>query len=134
MKTFDQLDIFARAYITAAFWTTSEDLPGYDGARESGCDFRTTGRTDELFSLLAESTVAEIEADCARFQVENAELLAMAGTAEQNGHDFWLTRNHHSVGFWDRGYPKEIGDTLAAAAHAAGEAYIYTGDDGRIYA
>lgn len=21
---------------------------------------------------------------------------------EQMGHDFWLTRNHHGVGFWDR--------------------------------
>ena len=30
---------------------------------------------------------------------------------EQIGHDFWLTRNGHGAGFWDRGLG-EVGDKL----------------------
>lgn len=36
------------------------------------------------------------------------------------GHDLWMTRRHHGVGFWDRGLG-ELGDRLMAAAQAMGE-------------
>jgi len=48
------------------------------------------------------------------------------------GHDFWLTRNHHGAGFWDRGLG-EIGDALTDAAYAYGERDLYVGDDGKLY-
>jgi hypothetical protein len=35
---------------------------------------------------------------------------------EQIGHDFWLTRNGHGAGFWDRGLG-EIGDKLTNISH-----------------
>lgn len=47
------------------------------------------------------------------------------------GHDFWLTRNGHGSGFWDRGYGA-AGDRLSDAARAYGVAELYTGDDGYI--
>ena len=50
----------------------------------------------------------------------------------QIGHDFWLTRNHHGAGFWDRGLG-ELGDTLTEMAHAYGGSDPYVGDDGKIY-
>lgn len=53
-------------------------------------------------------------------------------TAEQFGHDFWLTRNGHGAGFWDRGLG-ELGDKLTAMSKPYGESYLYPGDDGRIY-
>lgn len=68
------------------------------------------------------------------FQDVNAKLLARAGDEAQNGHDFWLTRNGHGVGFWDRGYDKEVGDALTKASESFGEVDLYVGDDGRIYA
>ena len=52
---------------------------------------------------------------------------------EYAGHDFWLTRNGHGAGFWDRGYG-ECGDRLSAAARVYGECYLYAGDDNKIYA
>jgi hypothetical protein len=58
---------------------------------------------------------------CRSFQEANAELLAKAGDEEQNGRDFWFSRNGHGVGFFDRGYPDEIGDALQDAARAFGE-------------
>lgn len=77
--------------------------------------------------------LAQAAGDCAAFQAQNAELLALAGDDAQNGHDFWLTRNHHGAGFWDRGYPDAIGNALTEAAHKAGERDLYVGDDGMVY-
>lgn len=127
MKTWNELDTFTRAYITAAFWTWNEVEP------PGGVDYRDTGCAQEHFSNLAESTLEQIEKDCAEFQSKYAGLLREAGDAEQNGHDFSLTRNRNGVGFWDRGYDKTVGDGLTAAAHSFGESYLYTGDGGKIY-
>jgi hypothetical protein len=45
-------------------------------------------------------------------------------TAEQLGHDFSLTRNHHGAGFWDRGYG-ELGQWLTRWAESFGSASLY---------
>lgn len=52
--------------------------------------------------------------------------------AGQAGHDFWLTRNHHGAGFWDRGLG-DRGERLTKMSHPYGESSLYVGDDGRIY-
>lgn len=83
---------------------------------------------------LAPETLAEMREDCAAFLADNRDDLNATGAGpEQWGHDFWLTRNHHGAGFWDRGYGP-IGDRLTDAAHVYGEVDLYVGDDGRIYA
>jgi hypothetical protein len=48
------------------------------------------------------------------------------------GHDFWLTRNHHGCGFWDRGLG-ELGDQLTKASQQFDEIDLYVGDDGKLY-
>lgn len=50
----------------------------------------------------------------------------------QLGHDFWLTRNRHGTGFWDRGLG-QLGETLTSWAHSYGEQYLYIGDDNHVY-
>lgn len=52
---------------------------------------------------------------------------------DQAGHDFWLTRNRHGAGFWDGGWPKDIGNILTNASHAFGELNVYVGDDNKLY-
>lgn len=48
------------------------------------------------------------------------------------GHDYYLTREHHAVGFWDRGLG-EVGYKLTDAAHDVGEAaYAFISDDGSL--
>lgn len=47
-------------------------------------------------------------------------------------HDFWLTRNGHGAGFWDRDLGP-IGDKLTSLAHKFGEVDLYIRDDGRLY-
>ena len=50
----------------------------------------------------------------------------------QVGHDFWLTRNHHGAGFWDRGLGAQ-GDRLTTLADGFGECDLVLGDDGLAY-
>lgn len=49
------------------------------------------------------------------------------------GHDFWLTRNGHGAGFWDRNYPGEMGDILTELSEQYGNIDPVIGDDGKIY-
>ena len=41
-----------------------------------------------------------MEIDCLKFYYDNEELISH--DYSQAGHDFWLTRNGHGTGFWDR--------------------------------
>lgn len=86
--------------------------------------------------------------DCLDFQKAQADLLRVAyDTAYSDlrrnghgndsveafaGHDFWLTRNGHGAGFWDRGLG-EVGDKLSEACEPYGSADFYVGDDRKIY-
>lgn len=54
------------------------------------------------------------------------------GREEQFGHDFWLTRNGHGAGFWDRGLGG-LGDALTEASKTFGSSDLYVGDDGELH-
>lgn len=116
-----ECDAFLQGYLVAALFTTDTDPPG-------GADYVETGRADEMYQQLPHWFIEEARKDCARFTVENAALLNQAGDPWRNGADFWYTRNHHGVGFWDRGYPDDIADPLTDAAHRFGEVYLLPGD------
>jgi hypothetical protein len=115
-----RLDSFTNHYIIAALWSSNGD-------DDEPLD--TKYGVEDLAPL----TRIKMARDCRRFQMDNSELLARAGDAEQNGHDFWLTRNGHGAGFWDRGYPEEIGDKLSEICRQWGEVYLYVGDDGLVH-
>jgi len=124
----ESLDQFTQAYVTAALWSTPDD----SGKGEM---------LDENYGIndLAPSTLAAMKEDCEKFQRDNADLLEKAqergfgsGSA---GHDFWLTRNHHGAGFWDRdALSGRLGKQLTEAANRFDEFELYVGDDGKIYA
>lgn len=80
-----------------------------------------------------------MRAECAQFLFKHRRLIRRAAIRSYGaydvsdaGHDFWLTRNRHGAGFWDRGLGV-VGDLLTDAAHAAGERELHIGDDGLIY-
>ena len=112
------LNSFINAYIEAALWSTPDDM-GYPVAE----------RFDSAH--LNDTALKTIREDCAKFCKQQAEELAYLD-ARQCGHDFWLTRNGHGAGFWDRGLG-ERGKRLSAAAHAFGEQNLVVGDDGKLY-
>ena len=85
----------------------------------------------------SDALVERIERDCAEFQEINAEALAEYEEAgfdlAQAGHDFWLTRNGHGAGFWDRDLPGDLGDYLTNACRSFGSLDLYAGDDNMIH-
>lgn len=104
------------AYLECAAWA---DAPTDEEDRREDFD----GWADEVYDLA--------EADVKDFLTSNSRDLRDM-SAEQIGHDFWLTRNRHGVGFWDRGLG-DVGERLTKAAHAYGEQYLYVGDDSKLY-
>lgn len=76
---------------------------------------------DELHdeSHIDPDLLAEWRGDLRAFMEDNEADLARWDT-EQIGDDFWLTRNRHGAGFWDRGIEPE-GRRLTDAAHVYGE-------------
>lgn len=103
----DKQAVFFRAYIEAVYFTETGDTdqPGSD--------------VDLTHEFLRQSAM-----DCNRFYNAYGELIGHH-RIEQAGHDFWLTRNGHGAGFWDR--PEIYGDEAAAeltrACSFAGESY-----------
>jgi hypothetical protein len=93
---------------------------------------------DGLYSFddLAPATIQSFKEDCTDFAQSNTELIHSSNMElEQVGHDFWLTRNGHGAGFWDRNLGV-TGDKLSEAATVYGTyggCDLYVGDDGLIY-
>lgn len=82
---------------------------------------------------IAPETRKKMRTDVTDFVLQNQVLLKASGLSDsQIGHDFWLTRNGHGAGFWDRGLG-DIGDQLTAACKAFSSTDLYVGDDGLIY-
>lgn len=124
--TINDLSAFTRAYIEAMLFT---ECSAGDFDPENGSPLPK----DTSFDDFAPETLTAIIEDCAAFELNNRALLDQCGDAAQNGHDFWLTRNHHGAGFWDRDYPEDIGEAATKAAQAFGEVYPCFGDDGKVY-
>lgn len=114
-RAFSQLDEFTRSYVECAFWLLDEEL------EDEGLSFLD----------LDPESLALMVADCAAFQAARAEL-PEGYSLGQAGMDFWLTRNRHGAGFWDRGLGA-VGDQLTKDAHGYGSCDLYLGDDGKLY-
>lgn len=82
---------------------------------------------------IAPDTFAKMREDIKDFVKANrSDLIASGQDDAQIGHDFWLTRNRHGAGFWDRGLGA-VGSRLTDASHVYGEVYLYVGDDLKIH-
>jgi hypothetical protein len=123
-REYSKLDAFTQSYIGTMFWT--------DASSEDDGDL-----ADATFAELSPDALKSIVEDCRDFQTSFAELLQRAyatGAYDESnaGHDFWLTRNRHGAGFWDRGLG-DIGDQLTKMAHPYGEVSLLRGDDGLVH-
>jgi len=123
----NQLSKFTRAYLIAAYWT-NDDSEGLGGQ-----DYRFTSGPKRMDEKLTKDGLLIAIKTCKEFQAQNAELLAQAGDDEQNGIDFWLTRNGHGSGFLDRDYDESVKESLANAARKMGGSDLYKGDNGKLY-
>jgi hypothetical protein len=124
---------FFDAYVEAALWSSSDE------SRPDGGDPLDQNHVP---ADLAPETREKMRVDCQKFQAENEDLLnllyaempvkAWLGEA-QAGHDFWLSRNGHGAGFFDREASKEVCNALQEKAQAYGNFDLYIGDDGQIW-
>ena len=121
-------DEFTTAYLEAALWSSNDDndTPLEDNYDENDIDSKL---------------LAEMKADCTKFQADNANLITDENVAVESdccdaraGHDFWLTRNGHGAGFWDGDWTEPAATALTDASQTFGEVNLYVGDDGKIYA
>lgn len=130
----DQLtiEIVTRHYLICALWSSIDE----EGEL-----------LDSRFDLsdISNETKSKAREDVAAF----LDLLAREGiewkenwSPEQLGHDFWLTRNGHGAGFFDR-YSSRNEEAYAMGKHMCDlvgcctqfpEVDLYIGDDGQIYA
>ena len=122
---YDKLDAFTQGYIEAAFFTDT----GYPENEDL---------EDADTSEIAPDALTKVIADCANWQEKNAELLQLAYDRDyepvQAGRDYWLTRNSHGAGFWEREELEadSLGDKLSDACRYS-SVNMYRGDDGLIY-
>lgn len=124
--TTDEKRQFFRSYVITAGWSSLDD----DGDPiDNDPDWRDR--------LTPESEV-NMARDCLDFLRSFEDDLRAAMRARPDydlgyaGHDFWLTRNGHGVGFWDRGLG-EIGDRLTEMSRPYGDSDLYFGDDDKLY-
>lgn len=116
------MDPFTQAYIECALWSSTDNVDDSGGA-----PLDDNYSSDDIDAV----TLAQMVKDCKDFQESNAKDLEGLHPG-QAGHDFWLTRNGHGAGFWDRGLG-DVGDRLTDASDAYGSYDLYVGDDGKIY-
>ena len=117
--THKELDLFTRAYVECALWACTDD---------------NGNPLEENYGIgdIDDDAIKHMQEDCAAFQEAHAD--DIINDLERAGHDFFLTRNGHGVGFWCKGrWPQEVGERLAKAASAYKTFELYEGDDGRIY-
>lgn len=113
--SFRDRDNFVTAYIGAA-----EELADEEDFADGHVDWSS-------------EAVAQMEKDAETFFSKAEKVMQKTGgDPRQHGTDFWLTRNGHGAGFWDRDYG-DLGDKLTAFAEKFGEQHVYKGDDGKAY-
>lgn len=103
-------ETFLDAYITCALWSSLDEKDEPLENRYSQKD-------------LSKDTLQVMTEDCHVFQRMARMLLSQTPETygeETAGHDFWLTRNRHGAGFWDRDLG-EVGEKLTELAHLFGE-------------
>lgn len=101
------LDNFTESYFAAMEWLLPEDID-----------------RDKIVAF-SWRTIRRVESVCRKFQRENTAALeefyaATGGGPDLAGFCFFLNRNGHGTGFWDRD-AGECGEVLNKASHKYGE-------------
>ena len=97
---------------------------------------KTTWTANYSADDIAAESLTKMREECSAFYNAHGSMWGAHWSDARAGHDYWLTRNGHGAGFWDRyaqGEGHDIGTVLTAAAHADGARDLYVGDDGKIY-
>lgn len=145
MPTTINADTVLDAYVECALWSstgynaeTGEDTGPMDDnyGREDIAPEALASMREDIESFLFGRCQDDTVNDAARHAARIAWWATELGES-QIGHDFWLTRNGHGAGFWDRfsaGTGYQVGRALTDAAESYGTCDLYVADDGKVYA
>lgn len=117
---------FVKAYMQCAIWASLDD------------DDEPLDASHDIDDI-DDETVRCMTAECQAFIEANREDLDRVDRDyAHSGHDFWLTRNGHGTGFWDRYYGddsdlRDAYERLSEASKTYGECHLYVGDDGKLH-
>ena len=106
-------------YVETAFWTDEEKLEKYNDI-SGEVYLQAFNDCNMLIDLISSDSTLTIDTNI----------------LDQYGHDFWLTRNGHSVGFLDR--PEIYGEYESERLEQLVNenfmnSYLYVGDDKLVY-
>ncbi len=105
LKEFDECLI---AYLECALWSSSEE-----------------SLNDAVIDDIAHECIDEAIADLKSFLDSAERILKLTELSPSEiGHNYWLTREGHGTGFWDRGLGK-VGDDLTEISKWGGTQEIY---------
>ena len=151
------LNEIMKGYLDAALWTEEERLNDerqnnnvitndYEDENDESQDeirfmkiMRDNFQNKSIESFTREdidpNSLIQAYLDIKKF-IMTAGSIAISETLEENdkfqlGMDFWLTRNRHGAGFFDRNYDNE--QQLTIAAQNLKEVDLYIGDDNKLY-
>lgn len=151
----DIINKILMGYIEAALWTEEESLrdeQGDDSVYDDDDEDEDDTELDKLIRLTSQLNNKGI-VSFSREDIESDSLIdAYIGIkkfiqlcgedlihrainefgAEQLGHDFWLTRNGHGAGFFDRGYDDEDENILMKASRDMGSVDLYINDNNQL--
>lgn len=110
-------------YVTTAMWSSHDD----DG---DPFDNREGELSDESREIARSELTSFLDDNQAAIRAAQASQPGYDMNSVAN--DYWLTRNGHGAGFWDRGLG-DAGDKLSEAAAADGGQDVIVGDDGLLH-
>ncbi len=130
-------------YVDCALWAGLD----WTVTTEHGGDETNPRPLDDAYGAddITPDALDEIREDVGAFLRQWWPLASAAGwSAATFGHDYYLTRNRHGAGYWDRAWPTlpgfpeadpatiDAGDELTTAAHLEGGAELEPDDAGRL--
>lgn len=118
---------FLDGYIEAALWSSHDNSDPETGGDPLDKNYGPEDVTSK--------TKAKMRKECDDFirkaKKELTQAFEQGMNAGSAGHDFWLTRNGHGAGYWDRDLG-DVGDELSEKAKQYGERYLYA-ENGKVY-
>lgn len=97
----DHLSELFEGYAECAMWTEEQDKLDF-------MDFMAMKMDCERFLVRLKALMERLE-----LSIDELDML-------QTGHDFWLTRNGHGSGFWDRDHSETLSDELCDLSKSFG--------------
>jgi len=122
--TDERIDEAVKHYTIAGLWSSTN----HDNEEEEFLD--------KNYSVedIAPETMETFKRDVKKFYEENIDAINKSGLSdEQIGHDFWLTKNRHGAGFFDRGLDDDIEKSLMDGTRKFKENLLVVGDDKKIH-